>query len=293
MTPMPNRPSSVATSEAHADSAPRLIAMRTLAAEAGTTYEWHSHPFEEFTLVTDDHCLIGYPPGWRETTPRTLLHYHAGERHGAWTSPQQRPRFWVVHFSGGTGVYRTLKHLHAADPAKRAWSLKPEELDTARWLFLQLLNEHSSERDEREAAASAWLQLLLIMVNRWASRSGEQTSIVPSNASPEVLRLWQLVNAAVSKPNDELEELYAAPKYDSVRHAFRATFGMSPRAMLQHLRMEHAKSLLLDTSLSIKEIAARVGYLQQHDFNRMFNRYAGIAPSKWRANPLGRSKAPR
>lgn len=267
---------------------PKLIAMRSLAAEAGAAYEWHSHEFEEFTLVTDDGCLIGYPPGWRETTAGTLLHYHRGERHGAWTSPKQRPRFWVVHFSGGSGVYQGLSHLRAAEPERRAWSLRPEELDTIRWLFLQLLNEHSGSRDHHDGAASAWLQLLLVMVDRWAARTGEQTAIVPSNANAEVLRLWHLVNTAVSKPNDELEHLYSAPNYDSVRHAFRATFGVSPRAMLQHLRMEHAKSLLLETSLSIKEIAARVGYLQQHDFNRMFNRYAGMAPSRWRAYPLGR-----
>ena len=278
--------------DASSNVIPKLISMRTLAAEAGSTYEWHSHSFEEFTLVTDDACLIGYPPGWRETAAGTLLHYHEGERHGAWTSPKQRPRFWVIHFSGGSGVYQTLAHLRDADPTKRAWSLKAEQLDTVRWLFLQLLNEHSGSREDRAAAASAWLQLLLVMVNRWAAKSGEQTLVMPSTANAEVLRLWHLVNGAVSKSNDELEELYAAPNYDSVRHAFRATFGLSPRAMLQHLRMEHAKNLLLETSLSIKEIAARVGYLQQHDFNRMFNRYAGIAPSRWRANPLGRKSNP-
>ena len=263
--------------------------MRTLAAEAGATYDWHSHTFEEFTLVTDDNCLIGYPPGWRETTAATLLHYHRGERHGAWTSPSQRPRFWVIHFAGGAGLYESLPHLRAADPTKRAWSLKSEQVDTVRWLFLQLLNEHSGAREHRSEVASAWLQLLLLTVDRWASRSGEQTIAVPSSANGEVLKLWHLVNAAVNKPNDELEDLYSAPNYDSVRHAFRATFGVSPRTMLQHLRMEHAKNLLLETALSIKEIAARVGYPQQHDFNRVFNRYAGTAPSKWRANPLGRT----
>jgi hypothetical protein len=271
-------------------STPRLISMRTLAAEGSAAYEWHSHDFEEFSVVTDDACLIGYPPGWRETEAGTLLHYHRGERHGAWTSPRQRPRFWVIHFSGGSGLYATLSHLRAADPVKRAWSLKPEQLETFRWLFLQLLNEHSGSRINRDDAASAWLQLLLITIERWVARSGEHTIAVPSTANPEVLRLWHLVNEAVSKPNDQLEALYSAPNYDSSRHAFRATFGVSPRAMLHHLRMEHAKNLLLETTLSIKEIAARVGYLQQHDFNRMFNRYAGVAPSKWRANPLGRSR---
>src|SRR5512132_2167763 len=85
--------------------APQLVSMRTLAAEGSASFDWHSHPFEEFTLVTDDDCLIGYPPGWRDTAPNTLLYYHTGEKHGAWSSPQQRPHFWVVHFRAGPGVH--------------------------------------------------------------------------------------------------------------------------------------------------------------------------------------------
>ncbi|MCB1122895.1 MAG: helix-turn-helix domain-containing protein, partial [Verrucomicrobiae bacterium] len=49
-------------------------------------------------------------------------------------------------------------------------------------------------------------------------------------------------------------------------------------------------NLLLDSSLSIKEIATRVGYARQHEFNRMFNRYMGMAPSHWRSDPLSRIK---
>jgi transcriptional regulator GlxA family with amidase domain len=194
-----------------------------------------------------------------------------------------------VHFTRGAGLHTALPTLGAADPVKRAWQLTPDQVETFKWIFLQLLNEHSAERPQRAFAASAWLQLLLVTVHRWATRSSEPTITAPSSANAEVLRLWHLINESVSKPNDELADLYAAPNYDSVRHAFRKAFGCSPREMLQRLRMEHAKNLLLESSLSIKEIAARVGYVQQHDFNRMFHRYAGVAPSKWRANPLARS----
>ena len=61
---------------------PQLVSLRTISVDDGGTFDWHTHPFEEFTLVTDDHCLIGYPPGWRETDGNTLLHYQTGERHG-------------------------------------------------------------------------------------------------------------------------------------------------------------------------------------------------------------------
>jgi hypothetical protein len=275
-----------------APATPQLVSLRTISVEDGGTFDWHSHPFDEFTLVTDDHCLIGYPPGWRETEANTLLHYQARERHGAWVSPRQHPRFWVVHFTADAKLYPDLAQFNQTDPARRAWTLSPEQCETFQWIFLQMLNEHSSGRPHREAVASAWLQMLLVSVQRWSDRTSDSAPAVPPRASPDVLRLWHLVNAAVTKPSEELQGLYSAPNYDSARHAFRKTFGCSPREMLQRLRMAHAKNLLLESSLSIKEIAARVGYLQQHDFNRVFRRYAGVAPSAWRTNPLARSPQP-
>ena len=268
---------------------PQLISLRTLSATEGSTYDWHSHPFQEFTLVTDDSCLIGYPPGWLHTDKGKLLHYHSGERHGAWVSPQQRPRFWVLHFQADEELYPTLRQLNAAAPEQRVWALTPEQLEMFQWFFLQMLNEQSAGRVHRQASISAWLQLLLISVDRWASRLADSPTVLPSQTRPEVVRLWHRVNEAVSRPNDELKDLYSTPNYDSVRHAFRKTFGCSPREMLQRLRMEHAKTLLLESSLSIKEIAIRVGYVEQHNFNRMFHRYAGVAPSVWRTNPFSRS----
>jgi transcriptional regulator GlxA family with amidase domain len=178
--------------------------------------------------------------------------------------------------------------LAASDPAKRVWSLTPEQSAMFQWLFLQLLNERSAARAHSALATGSWLQLLLVKVQRWAERTTPIVNGVPAHASAEVLRLWRLVNEAVSKPNDELGDLYSAPNYDSARHGFRRAFGCSPREMLLRLRMEQAKNLLLESTLSIKEIASRVGCVQPHDFNRLFHRYAGVAPSQWRTDPLAR-----
>jgi len=45
------------------DSEPTVISMRCLLADPGAVFPWHSHAFDEFTLVTDDDTVIGYPPG--------------------------------------------------------------------------------------------------------------------------------------------------------------------------------------------------------------------------------------
>lgn len=271
---------------------PQLVSLRTIATKGGESFDWHTHPFDEFTLVTDDATLIGHAPGWRPTQSNTLLHYRAGEKHGGWVSPNQRPRFWVVHFTWGEAGSTFVPELYPADPGARAWNLTPAQVESFQWIFLQLLNEHTSTRPLSDSAASAWLQLLLVSVHRWARHTESPAMAAPgpapARANAEVLRLWHRIHESVSRSNEELAALFSAPNYDSVRHAFRKSFGCSPREMLIRLRMEHAKNLLLETMLSVKEVAAATGYPRQHDFNRVFNRHVGMAPTRWRSNPLAR-----
>lgn len=268
----------------------QLVSLRTMATAGAAVFDRHSHPFFEFTLVTDDECTIIYPPGDRPTSRNTLLYYHPGEVHGAVCSDRQNVRFWVVHFKAETETGAALHKLASKGPEKRVWALKPEQVESFQWMFLQMLNERSTRRSNSEMAVSSWLKLLLINVDRWTESLRGPVMPVPGRANPEVLQLWHQINESVGKSSEELRSLFSSPNYDSTRHGFKKTFGCSPREMLLGLRIEYAKNLLLESSLSIKEIATRVGYVRQHEFNRMFNRYVGMAPSHWRNDPLSRGK---
>jgi len=264
---------------------PKVVSMRCLVAEPGATFPWHSHDFEEFTLVTDDETTIGHPSGKRPAEKNTLFLYHRGESHGSWSSPKQKPRFWVVHFTPGSGFYRENARLGNPDATQRVWQLSPEQVETFKWLFLQILNEHTHRRGQRLVAESAWLTLLLVSVERWAE--GETPVMpVPDGISSEVLRLWHVVNACVGNPAEFLEEIRLMPNYDSLRHKFKNAFGCAPREMMLRLRIQQAKNLLLETRLSVKEIATRAGYQRQHEFARAFKQDVGMAPSEWRLNPF-------
>ncbi len=259
--------------------------MRCLVAEPGAIFPWHHHPFDEFTLVTDDDTVIGYPPGKRFTVKNTLLLYHRGEEHGSWSDLRQKPRFWVVHFTANSKLYRELPHLGRRDPVQRVWQLTPEQAETFKWIFLQILSEHTHQRSQRLMAESAWLRLLLVAVQRWAE--GETLiRATPGRLSPEVVRLWHAVNACVGNPNAFLQEIHQMPNYDSLRHSFKKAFDASPREMMLRLRIQQAKNLLLETPLTVKEIAVRVGYQRQHEFARAFKKEVGLAPSAWRSNPF-------
>ena len=63
---------------------------------------------------------------------------------------------------------------------------------------------------------------------------------------------------------------------------FKRFTGNSPGALLQTSRMEMARTLLLYSSLSVKEIAGRLGYCDQFAFSNSFKAATGGSPSDFR-----------
>lgn len=66
-------------------------------------------------------------------------------------------------------------------------------------------------------------------------------------------------------------------------HLFKMQMGVSPAQYLKDLRLETARTLLETTSLSVKEVRARVGLQDQSHFVRDFNNAYGVPPSQYRA----------
>jgi AraC-like DNA-binding protein len=63
---------------------------------------------------------------------------------------------------------------------------------------------------------------------------------------------------------------------------FRELTGYSPMEYLRRLRIELARELLADPSLSIKEVAARAGFSEPNHFSRVFSRIDGVPPTAFR-----------
>jgi len=63
---------------------------------------------------------------------------------------------------------------------------------------------------------------------------------------------------------------------------FRRVTATTPSRFLTALRMAEAKRMLVDTSLNVTEICDTVGYASLGTFTTQFNRYVGLAPSRFR-----------
>lgn len=71
--------------------------------------------------------------------------------------------------------------------------------------------------------------------------------------------------------------------YSYMRRIVYEFTGKSLLDYLNQLRIEKAKQLLLETSLTITQIAAEVGYYNVQSFNRFFRKYEGMAPSSYKS----------
>ena len=71
------------------------------------------------------------------------------------------------------------------------------------------------------------------------------------------------------------------------RRLFREQIGTSPLAFLHQTRVLKSCTLLRSSSLSVTEIAGRVGYNSLSSYNRHFSQALGIAPREWRKASAG------
>ncbi len=104
-----------------------------------------------------------------------------------------------------------------------------------------------------------------------AEKTIEYVSLYMQNHYPEEIDL-----AGLSR------ELGFSPSY--LTKIFNRYKGCSPIKYLTDLRICHARHLLSNTSLSIKEVGEKVGYSDQFHFSKVFRKTVGISPSTYRSS---------
>lgn len=67
------------------------------------------------------------------------------------------------------------------------------------------------------------------------------------------------------------------------RHKFKAEIGVTPTIYLQTIRLETAKVLLANNSLSVKEVKAAIGIQSDSYFTHRFKKTYGQTPSRLRS----------
>ena len=66
------------------------------------------------------------------------------------------------------------------------------------------------------------------------------------------------------------------------RYVFKSETGLGPKAYIRGLRMEFAKQLLGNTSLTIEQIMIQIGLTDRSHFERGFKKAFGLTPTQYR-----------
>ncbi len=66
------------------------------------------------------------------------------------------------------------------------------------------------------------------------------------------------------------------------RRLFKEKTGMTPTQYITAMRLKYAEQMLLETELSIKEIAKSVGFSDQLYFSKVFSNHFGSSPTEFR-----------
>lgn len=116
---------------------------------------------------------------------------------------------------------------------------------------------------------------------------GWSSSLTPN--CPQVERFQMLLLDNIRNSSFDLTSAIAQTGYSSshFRKLFKEITGQSPIMYFNRMRIEYAKTLLQQNStLSIKEIAASVGFPDPYYFSRVFKKFTGSSPSDYLLRPL-------
>lgn len=146
-----------------------------------------------------------------------------------------------------------------------------------RWMD-DLCELSASNRRMADPVADALLLALFARIAKLEDQTRTMNDLHPSLARAESFLQEHLTEHIEAK--HLAHEAHAS--YSHLSALFRERFGCGPMRHHQNLRMELARKLLLNSYLSVDEVAQKLGFEDTNYFVRVFRRTFGQPPGQWR-----------
>lgn len=169
---------------------------------------------------------------------------------------------------------------------KMACDKWPEFFELGDVEFFDALSGRIVELFRRDPATAAALMrgLLMDLLQRpdWKSAKAGGRFAIPQYQ--EIMRLQSLIRTgepgSIPTVSAMAAGLRLSPEHFS--RLFKQATGLSPMELILETRLSHARHLLRESSLSVGEIAERLGYGDVYFFSRQFKQKTGLSPSQFR-----------
>jgi AraC-like DNA-binding protein len=215
------------------------------------------------------------PAGWTSHAPGFQVCVPGDAQHGAWRGTVQAQFLFVtperVEAVLGTPWDRT---------GLLRWRGARTELPFVSRVLSALMRDCESGFPAGPLAGDALIVALLTFLDGRA-RVGRAPR--PRGLGRRLGAVLEYIDANLARPL-RLIELAGMAGVGVRRFStiFMAETGWSPHRYVLNRRIERAKSLMLDTRLTLGEVAQAVGVSDQAQFSKLFRQYTGETPSAYR-----------
>ena len=186
----------------------------------------------------------------------------------------------------------TFIHFDLKCRGKRPATLPPQAhevpdfpyFDAATRHIVELMRNTGSGYEARRMEAEELLRAVLVGLDAAGGKPGNALS---NTDAGHHRRIRQIASELLENCGDvpPVVELARKTGYSPVHFSrvFKKVTGTLPREFVIRARVERAKQLLRDSSLSVGEIANALGYSDVYFFSRQFKNRAGVSPTGFRA----------
>lgn len=168
-------------------------------------------------------------------------------------------------------------------------AIEQAELDRTERTHMRIEVEHLAHELARERPAHTYLKScllkLLVVLSRASLRERQSEPKLPFRE--EIWKALEEVESAIVKAESFNVASLAAQMGLSEGHfsrLFKRHTGKSPQGFYQGRRIQYACQMLCNPSMSVTEIAHRLGFASCSHFNEVFRRYMGKTPTHYRSN---------
>jgi len=255
--------------------------------EKGHADQVHWHDYCEVELIISGR-------GWHEMNGcRYPLHEHCVylitpmDFHAVSTLPQESIELYHVQFGCSVLSSESMQRLtRASAGGMHGIAAEPRGVQQAqiRSMFEEILEEFSVRREDSPAMLRACLERLCLLILRQVEPGEKEPAGIQRAdehaAINEAIQYMQYNFRSPISLADIARRVHLSDNYFG--ELFRARLGMSLHEYLRKLRLSYACRLLVETELSVSEIAKESGFRSLSYFAEIFKAAYGAAPTVFR-----------
>ena len=176
------------------------------------------------------------------------------------------------------------------------FDLPPKNAILADGFFQKIFEEYHAEHHDKFNLIQGYTSLLLMLTKRYFNLQNISVETSFNNRTADILLLSRFqtmietnitseaASAQIRKPSFYASNLNIHPNH--LNAVVKRITGKTATAVIQEKLIQVAKSLLMDASLSTKEVAFKLYFKKPAHFTSFFKKTTGFTPKQYRQNEM-------